>query len=137
VDQDLGGRSQWQHTHRRRARAIWYYRKSISSANVTEGNTTVDVYDEDVKDTSGNYIHRGILDRKIGLYDQNGHLTQFEYYDNGKLKKTTYPDGKWEKLTYDPAGNMTKREFGHADVTTKTINYSYDANNRLINSSGQ
>jgi len=39
--------------------------------------------------------------------------------------------------TYDPAGNMTKKEYGHASVTTKTVNYVYDANNRLVDSYGQ
>lgn len=111
--------------------------KAFMTATATEGNITVDVYDEDVKDGNGNYIHRGILDRRIGLYDPNGHLTQFEYYDNGRLKKTTYPDGTWEHYTYDPAGNLVKKEYGHDSVVTKTINYVYDANNRLVGSYGQ
>jgi YD repeat-containing protein len=111
--------------------------KAFMTATATEGNITVDVYDEDVKDGNGNYIHRGILDRRIGLYDPNGHLTQFEYYDNGRLKKTTYPDGTWEHYTYDPAGNLVKKEYGHDSVVTKTINYVYDANNRLVGSNDQ
>lgn len=103
-----------------------------ATAKATEGNMAVTVYDEDILDGNGNYIHRGILDRKVGLYDPNGHLTQYEYYDNSRLKKTIYPDGTWEQYTYDNAGNMTKKEYGHAAIVTKTVNYSYDANNRLV-----
>lgn len=111
--------------------------KAFAAANVTEGSITVNVYDEDVKDINGNYIHRGILDRKIGLYDASGHLTQYEFYENNKLKKTSYPDATWEQYTYDNAGNMTKKECGHASVVTKTVNYVYDVNNKLVSSSGQ
>ncbi len=111
--------------------------KAFTTATAVEGNITVNVYDEDTKDGNGNYIHRGILDRKIGLYDPNGHLTQYEYYANDKLQKTTYPDGTWEHYYYDATGNMTKKEYGHASTATKTINYVYDANNRLVGSDGQ
>ncbi len=111
--------------------------RAFTSADATAGNMTVDVYDEDILDGNGNYIHRGILDRKIGLYDPNGNLTQYEYYANNRLKKTIYPDGTWEHYTYDPAGNMTKKEYGHAAIPTKTINYVYDANNRLVSTYGQ
>ena len=111
--------------------------RAFTSATAIEGNITVDVYDEDVKDGNGNYIHRGILDRKLGLYDPNGHLTQYEHYDDGKLKKTAFADGTWEQYTYDPAGNVIRKEYGHDAVVTKTVNFVYDANNRLVSSSGQ
>ncbi len=112
--------------------------KAFSAANATEGNVLVDVYDEDVKDGNGNYIHRGILNRKVGQYDANGHLTQFAYFANGRLQKTSYPDDTWEQYTYDTAGNMVTKKYGHGtDTITKTINYDYDASNRLVGSYGQ
>lgn len=106
--------------------------KAFTTAGVTEGNMTVNVYDEDVLDGNGGYTHRGILDRMIGLYDPNGHLTQYEYNDNNRVKKTIYADGTWEQYTYDGAGNMIRKEYGHSTVVTKTINYKYDPNNRLV-----
>ncbi|MHB9037832.1 MAG: cysteine peptidase family C39 domain-containing protein [Armatimonadota bacterium] len=97
--------------------------KAFASADVTQGNFTVNVYDNT------------LLERKTGLYDPNGHLTQFAYYNNDRPKKTTYSDGTWEQFTYDPAGNLVKKEFGHTDVVTRTVNYYYDANNRLVGTS--
>ncbi len=68
-----------------------------------------------------------ILDRVASVTDANRHTTEYQYYDNGKVKKMIYPDGTWESYTYDGAGNMLTK----SDSAGKTIKYTYDKNNRV------
>ena len=85
------------------------------------------------------------LDWMTSLTDALGHTTYYEYYPNGKLKATCYPDNKGEMYIYDnnnSGNNMITKEYGtfsgtypqtFAANSDLTVNYSYDANNRLIN----
>lgn len=81
------------------------------------------------------------LNRMISLTDANDHTTYYTHYANEKLETIRYPDDKGEKYTYDDAGNLIKKEYGsfgtYPDQTFTpnndlTVNYAYDANNRLI-----
>ncbi len=69
-----------------------------------------------------------ILDRVNSITDAENHVTYYEYYDNGAVKKITYPDSTWEQYSYDAAGNMTTKSDSEGNTTT----YVYDANNRVI-----
>jgi YD repeat-containing protein len=95
--------------------------------------------------------HSQYLDWMISLTDAMNHTTYYEYYLNGKLKTIRYPDDTGERYTYaspsfegqDPANNnsgvnMTKKEYGtylnqtFSPSNDLTVNYEYDANNRLL-----
>lgn len=91
-----------------------------ASAGATQGTMAATVYDG------------VILDRKILTYDAAGRTTQYNYFSNGRLEKITYPDGSWESYTYDPVGNVIIKRNGTGSTTIKTVEYVYDANNRLV-----
>ena len=88
--------------------------------------------------------HADYLDWMISLTDAENHTTYYTYYANGKLKTIRYPDDKGERYTYDNSNsgnNMTVKEYGTVSGTYPgtfapnndlTVNYTYDANNRLI-----
>ncbi|MCX6345477.1 MAG: cysteine peptidase family C39 domain-containing protein [Armatimonadetes bacterium] len=89
--------------------------------------------------------HLQYLDRMVSLTDAANHTTYYEYYDNGKQKSIRYPDDKGERYSYasnNSGVNMTKKEYGtfsgtYPDQTftptdSLTVNYEYDANNRLL-----
>ncbi len=91
--------------------------------------------------------HAQYLDWMLSLTDALGHTTYYEYYLNGKLKTIRYPDDKGERYTYDnnnSGNNMIKKEYGTFSGTYPnqtftpnndlTVNYEYDANNRLLRS---
>ncbi len=89
--------------------------------------------------------HPQYLDWTTSLTDALGHTTYYEYYANHKLKTIRYPDDKGERYTYDgnnSGPNMIKKEYGTFTGTypnqtftandSLTVNYEYDADNRLL-----
>ncbi|MDO8585990.1 MAG: cysteine peptidase family C39 domain-containing protein [Armatimonadota bacterium] len=78
------------------------------------------------------YVYDSYYDHRLAsLIDQNGHATDYEYYKNDRLKKTTYPDGTWESYTYDAVGNVLTKTNGKNAVTDKVIHYDYYNDNKL------
>lgn len=88
--------------------------------------------------------HSQYLDWMISLTDALNHTTYYTYYLNGKLETIRYPDDKGERYTYDNSNsgsNMIAKEYGTFSGTYPnqtftpnndlTVNYEYDANNRL------
>jgi YD repeat-containing protein len=81
----------------------------------------------------------------ISLTDAMNHTTYYTYYLNGKLETIRYPDDKSEQYAYDndnSGNNMVTKEYGTFSGTYPnqtftpnndlTVNYEYDANNRLL-----
>ena len=82
---------------------------------------------------------------------ENEYTESYEYYPNGKIKKTTFADGTSESYTYDKQwrlvkttdeqGNYSTSEYDAAnnllsttDAEGNTVSYTYDKYGRMLNS---
>ena len=82
---------------------------------------------------------------------ENEYTESYEYYPNGKIKKTTFADGTSESYTYDKQwrlvkttdeqGNYSTSEYDAAnnllsttDADGNTVSYTYDKYGRMLNS---
>ncbi|WP_459195784.1 RHS repeat domain-containing protein [Wukongibacter baidiensis] len=64
---------------------------------------------------------------KLETMEDTTGITNYTYYENGRLKRQTEPDGKYIEYDYDKSGNMTQTTDYFGKITT----YGYDNRNRL------
>ena len=55
---------------------------------------------------------------KITQIDPNGHVTTWDYDNQGRVTTQSLPPGMFETFTYDPAGNMLSKTDFNGDTTT-------------------
>ena len=74
-----------------------------------------------------------VADRLTEVMDPNNGTTTYQYDDLGNLISTTSPDTGVTNYTYDEAGNVKSKTTAAGTPEALTLNYSYDAMNRLQN----
>jgi RHS repeat-associated protein len=68
---------------------------------------------------------------RIEVASDSGGTTTYEYDNIGQLVRYVMPDGNYTNYTYDSVGNRLK-EVSVIDGVQTTVNYTYDANDRLL-----
>lgn len=77
------------------------------------------------------------LGRKTAVIEDTDGLrlkTQYEYNNQGEVKKVTLPNGKWTETYRDGRGLMVMQIIGHDDLDSKqwqVTEFEYDANGNL------
>lgn len=77
---------------------------------------------------SQNLINYDVHNNQTQLTDANGNITSYEFDDFGNLLSENSPDKGTSTFTYDAAGNRITA----VDAKQQTLNYQYDAYNRLL-----
>jgi len=85
-----------------------------------------------VTDPGGNSWQSGFNNQglRTSRTDPLGNVQSVAYDNRNRPVTITYADGVIQTLGYDPAGNLTSRGYSGGGPV---FNYSYDANNRLVN----
>ncbi|MDO4945468.1 MAG: polymorphic toxin-type HINT domain-containing protein [Ruminococcus sp.] len=113
---------------------------NVISATNENGEVTKFAYD-----AANRMISKTVVD------GENEYTESYEYYPNGKIKKTTFADGTSESYTYDKQwrlvkttdeqGNYSTSEYDAAnnllsatDAEGNTVSYTYDKYGRMLTS---
>lgn len=129
------------------------YENGLLVSYSSHGNTTEYEYNSD-NSISSEILHSDgeTYKRADYIYDENGRLSQIQYYDadgekdfttvyeydeQGRVKRESSDNisGTWQRYTYDDNGNISQESSG-GSYSSFVQNYTYDENNRVVSGKG-